>query len=47
MKFALCLQPHIPMRSEASEAAEMGSQLLFGDTFRIIDEQPRWRLRQL
>lgn len=42
MKYAICLQPYIPMRAEASEQSEMTSQLLFGDTFQIIDEQPRW-----
>lgn len=42
MQYAICLQPYIPMRSEASERSEMISQLLFGDTFRITDEQPHW-----
>lgn len=42
MKYAICLQPYIPMRATASEAAEMISQLLFGDTFRILEEEPRW-----
>lgn len=42
MKYAICLQPYIPMRASASEAAEMVNQLLFGDTFRILEEQPRW-----
>lgn len=36
------MQPYIPMRAAASEASEMVSQLLFGDTFRITDEEPRW-----
>lgn len=42
MKYAICLQPYIPMRSSASEAGEMVSQLIFGDTFRITEEMPRW-----
>ena len=42
MKTAICLQPYIPMRAEASESAEMVNQLIFGDTFRIVDELPRW-----
>lgn len=42
MKYAICLQPYIPMRTEPAEQSEMTSQLLFGDTFQIIDEQPRW-----
>jgi len=42
MKYAICLQPYIPMRKTAEESAEMVSQMLFGDTFRILEEQPRW-----
>ena len=42
MKYAICLQPYIPMRTEPAEQSEMTSQLLFGDTFQIIEEQPRW-----
>ena len=42
MKYAICLQPYIPMRADASEGTEMVNQLLFGDTFRIEAEQPRW-----
>lgn len=42
MKYAICLQPYIPMRSTPEESAEMVSQMLFGDTFQIIEEQPRW-----
>ena len=42
MKYAVCLQPYIPMRAEAAEQSEMTSQLIFGDTFRIEEEIPRW-----
>lgn len=42
MKYAICLQPYIPMRATAAEEAEMISQLLFGDTFQILEEEPRW-----
>lgn len=42
MKYAICLQPYIPMRADAEERAEMVSQMLFGDTFQILDEKPRW-----
>lgn len=42
MKYAICLQPYIPMRATPNEQAEMVNQMLFGDTFKIIDEQPRW-----
>ena len=42
MKYAICLQPYIPMRATAAETSEMISQLLFGDTFQIFEEEPRW-----
>lgn len=42
MKYAICLQPYIPMRANPSESSEMVSQLLFGDTFRVDQEEPRW-----
>lgn len=42
MKPAICLQPYIPMRATANEAAEMVNQLIFGDTFRVVEEMPRW-----
>lgn len=41
-QYAICMQPYIPMRSDASERSEMVNQLLFGDTFRIDDERPNW-----
>lgn len=44
MKYGIALTPAIPMRSEAAEESEMTNQLLFGDTFRILDEKPRWFL---
>jgi len=42
MQYAICLQPYIPMRADASERSEMVNQLLFGDTFRIFKEEPHW-----
>lgn len=42
MKYGIALTPVIPMRDSASESAEMTNQLLFGDTFRILEEEPRW-----
>lgn len=42
MKYAICLQPYIPIRFQPEEQSEMISQLLFGDLFIIEDEKPRW-----
>lgn len=44
MEYGIALTPVIPMRASADEAAEMTNQLLFGDTFRILEERPRWYL---
>lgn len=32
----------IPVRAEASETAEQNTQILFGETFDILEQQPRW-----
>ena len=32
----------IPVRTEADERSEMVTQLLFGETFKILEEQPKW-----
>ncbi len=37
MKFGVCILNAIPLRKEACEKSEMVSQILFGETFRIID----------
>ncbi|MEG1585693.1 MAG: C40 family peptidase [Bacteroidales bacterium] len=44
MKYGIALTPVIPMRAQAAEESEMTNQLLFGDTFRILEEKPRWFL---
>ena len=31
-----------PVRAQASEAAEQNTQILFGETFEIVEQQPRW-----
>lgn len=42
MEYGIALTPHIPMRSEPSECAEMTSEILFGEHFRILRREPRW-----
>lgn len=42
MEYGIALTPVTPMRADVSECAEMVSQLLFGEHFRILDKQPRW-----
>jgi cell wall-associated NlpC family hydrolase len=40
--FGICLLSTIPIRSKPAERSEMGSQLLFGETYQVIDEQEDW-----
>ena len=38
----LSLYSVIPVRAEASETAEQITQILFGETFAILEQKPRW-----
>mgnify|MGYP003426524284 CR=1 FL=1 len=40
--FGVNLTPLIPMRTEPAEVSEMCSQLLYGETFCVIEERERW-----
>ena len=40
--FGICNLGIVPVRSEASDKSEMVSQLLFGDTFKIIESTSKW-----
>lgn len=42
MKYGCCHLSLVPVRAEASDKAEMVSQLLFGDVFEILDTKPKW-----
>jgi len=42
MNKSICTFGFIPVRNEPSEQAEMVTQLLFGDTFDIIEENEKW-----
>ena len=44
MKYGFCALPVVPMRAEASDRAEMVSQLLFGDTFVVKQKGDKWSL---
>lgn len=39
---AIALHSIVPVRAEAREGAEQTTQMLFGETCAILDEQPRW-----
>lgn len=42
--YGFCSLPVVPMRAEASDRAEMVSQLLFGDTFMVEQQGEKWTL---
>lgn len=42
MQYAICNLGIVPLRSEPTHTAEMVSQLLYGETFKILEERARW-----
>ncbi|MDP4267523.1 MAG: C40 family peptidase [Bacteroidota bacterium] len=44
MKFGFCNLSHVPVRKSTTSKSEMVTQLLFGDTFEIIDTKKNWLL---
>ncbi len=41
-RYGMTVAGLVPVRSEAAESVEMGTQLLLGETFRIDEETERW-----
>ncbi|MBM3449159.1 MAG: SH3 domain-containing protein, partial [Bacteroidetes bacterium] len=42
METGQCLKSLIPLRAENSERSEQVSQLLFGETYEILDRTEKW-----
>ena len=42
MEYGICNLAVIPLRAEASDRSEMVSQILFGETFEILEWAERW-----
>ena len=42
MKYGISQLSVVPGRSEASDKAEMVTQILFGEHYKIIDERSKW-----
>ena len=38
----VCTYSHIPLRETPAESGEMGSEILFGELFELLDESGRW-----
>lgn len=47
MEKSICTYGFIPVRNEATERSEMVTQLLFGDTFDVIERADDWCKIQL
>lgn len=44
MSYGLCNLPVIPLRSEPSHRSEMVSQVLFGESFKVLESKDSWLL---
>ncbi len=42
MEYGICNLAIIPLRAEASDKSEQVSQILFGETFEILEWTERW-----
>ncbi len=42
MKYGLCNLSIVPIRAEASDSSEMVTQVLYGDTFVILESRKKW-----
>jgi cell wall-associated NlpC family hydrolase len=42
MEYGICILSVIPMRAEGNERSEQVSQLLFGETYEILEWQEKW-----
>ena len=42
MEYGICQLGVIPLRKENSHASEMTSQLLYGDCYKVLDQQKKW-----
>ncbi len=43
-QFGFCARSILPVRAEASQRSEMVTQLLFGETYEVIDSYTGWRV---
>ena len=42
MSYGVCILSVVPLRAEAAERAEMVSQLLFGDSYEVLETEGNW-----
>lgn len=42
MSYGICTLSIVPCRAEGNDRAEIVTQLLFGETYQVIEEEPKW-----
>ena len=42
MSYGICTLSIVPCRAEGSDRAELVTQLLFGEVYRVIEEDEKW-----
>lgn len=42
MNYGICTLSAVPLRKETSDSSEMVSQLIFGDSYTILEQQGKW-----
>ncbi len=47
MQYGVCALSAIPMRKDPEDAAEMINQVLFGETFEVVEHRKKWSLVRL
>lgn len=47
MKYGICNLSIVPLRHEASDKSELETQLLYGDTFEILENREKWSFIRL
>ena len=48
MSYGVCILSVVPLRAEAAERAEMVSQLLFGDSYEVLETEGNWlKIKQM
>ena len=42
MQYGICNLSIVPLRLESDDTSEMVSQVLYGDTFKILEQRKKW-----
>ncbi|MGB0177728.1 MAG: SH3 domain-containing protein, partial [Owenweeksia sp.] len=42
MQYGVCSLSVVPMRSEPNDPSEMVNQVLFGETFQVLEQRKKW-----